>query len=545
MSNKNKSSERKRPKREIKVKKPEQGQLGKATTAQPPLAAWNTTETIPGAPRNLLNTLNATDFNSATLDNFSNPAGTTIFLVILLHILFFHQWNVRKRRKDVLVSYRTLVVKRQYHKVWLAMLSHPPAQNLRRRRRRRGLSSPSNNSPELLGGEERIDDPSQQQQQQQQQQQDIRTRIQTAAKQIGSWAYQSGFALMLYNSHMIWSCRALEVFYNFSEFQQKDKQMMGGTTNMVFHSVHPWQYLRVLVALTAVALLIELRFSHTLLRISKRLSAATDSSPIITTGDSSSEHDASNHSRIQQKILQRPIGTATALTAALLVVFRDQFEYVPLQVLPFLDNQWILLGLSIPASVTTMFCLCILWYLSYPHHPGTSVICGILSGWMLSTGITDFVAEPWWGNSLLGLLLLLSCLSVRASSIRDRQCTERSSSHNPTWIPCIDFVAWNRRGQSIIVIGGSSPDEWERNYQSSGLNRSLLDDDSSFSDSSDDGESSDDNDSAVSGLYGRIPATFADNFDESDDNENDIEMPSLENGRSQTVRSRHGGNQSR
>lgn len=475
-----------------------------------------------GTPTSLPETLIAPDFDPASLNAFSNQSRTSVLLVVFLHLLFLHQWNIRKRRKDLLVSYRIIVQKRQYHKLGLGLLSHPPIQN----KRQRGSAQTESSAGTRIGDEGRTDN-------QQQQQQDIRSHIIAVAKQIVIWAYQSGAALMLYNSHMVWSCRSLEVFYNFSEFQ-----LGGGPDVMTIYSAHPFQYARVLFALTAVAMLIELRFAHMLLRISRKLSISTDSSTIPTTSmdnDTSSDHDGTNHSRIQKKIAVRPIGTLTALSSALLILFREQFEYVPLQVLPFLDNRWLLLGISLPGSVTTIFCLCILAYLSYPNHPGTSVVCGVLSGMLWSAGLTSFAQEPYWGNSLIAVYVLVCCLSVRASGIHDRQWTDRIASS--TWLPCIDFVSWNRRGQHLRG-GGNGAEEWDRNSISS-LNRTSNENSSSFNDD-DSSDDSSDVSSDQDGLYGRIPSNFGESFDENDETGDDIEMPLLESGRAQTVRSRRG-----
>ena len=507
------------------------------TISQLPLSLLlegNNTILAGGTPRLLHETLAAPDFDPATFDAFSNPTATSAVLVILLHFIFIHQWNVRKRH--VLVSYRAIVQQRQYHKLWLAILSHPAG---------RGSQSPqSSESPTTttavalnsnVDQERRSDNQQQQQQQdirtlmnnnveqegrsdnQQQQQQDIRTLITSMAMS----AYHSGAALMLYNSHIVWSSRALEVFYNFSEFYQQQDGDSATVESKVICSAHPLQYLRVLIALTTIALLIEFRFSYALLKISKKL---------MTTNmnGADEDHDGTNYTHIQRKILKRPVGTLTSLSAALVVIFREQFEYVPLQVIPFVDNQWLLLGLfSIPASLTTILCLCILMGL----HPGTPVICGFVSGSLWSIGLTTFAKEAYWGNSFIAVFLVLSCISIRASTIHDRQWTDWTSSS--TWIPCVDFVAWNYRGQSLWG-GGNGPEEWGTSSSGS-LNRAF-DDDSSSTDSDVPSADSSSDSSDHDELYGRIPSNFGDSFDENDD----IEMPSLVNGRAQTVRSRRG-----
>ena len=483
-----------------------------------------------------------------------NPTVTSVLLIVILHLLFLYQWSGRKRRNEVLVSYRVLVAKRQYHKVWLAILSHPPAQN-----HHHPLGHPE--SPAMIGfigGETgrsgSFRNSNNNENNHPQQQHDIRSRITAKAREFGSWAYESGFALMLFNSHILWSCRSLEAYYNFnlsqshhgtnsseSETINVGSELPAPAQNFSFQ-VHPLQYVRVMFALTGIALLMELRFSHLLLKISKRLSGSdspasqgpTDLNNSITLPTNGGERRSSNHNRIQKKILQRPIGTLTALTSGLVYVFRQHFEYIPLQVFPFIDNRWLLLGFKLPPPLTSFLCWFILAYLSYPSHPITSVVCGFLSGFLWGLGFTSFLQEPYWGNSIVIGYLLMCCMSIRASGYSERERNERNSSP-PTWIPCIDFVSWNRRGEAIrssSVTGAVDQDP----QPSSDNSLSTNDDDSSSGDGSASFNSSDHD-----GLYGRIPQ-FGESFDDNDDannNHNDIEMaPLLENERNQTVRSR-------
>jgi len=494
----------------------------------------------------------------ASANDYLTTTGTSALLIVLIHVIFVYQWNGRKvRRKEVLVSYNVLVKRGQYHKLFLAILSHPPAIDYHSPLRGHGNQTGTTGffEGEGLSALNTPDD--------NRQPQDIQSRIFAIGGQLGNFAYQSGFASMLFNSHIIWSCRSLEAFYNFNLshrrqlFESQHFEHVGSANrnrNVPLHDqegdedaliVNSLQYVRVIFALAAIALTLELRFSHSLLKVSKLLQGGSDSSGLSISVDMNNAlameeggRSTTYHSRIQHKILHRPIGTLTALTSSLVYVFRHSFEYVPLQVLPFVDNRWLLLGFSLPPAITSTLCWCILAYLSYPSHPVTPVMCGLLSG-LCWTLFTSFLAEPYWGNSVIGCVLLMCCMSIRANGYSAREGNEGNMSA-PTWIPCIDFVSWNRRGERIRSVGTSSVmGGWDSPQASWSEDAASLDNDESDGNSSRSSEA----------LYGRIPY-FGESFDDFDDSNNrngatsDIEMsPRLESERIQnTVRSRRGVN---
>ena len=498
------------------------------------------------------------------LDSYRTP--TSFSLIVLLHVIFIYHWLFRKSRRDLLVSYRVIVQKRQYHKVWLAMLSHPPAKhsnighNPRHRSGNGGFAASlsasgsfedgehdrNNNNSNNTGGSD----------------QDLRNRLQEKAIQYALWAYQSGFALMLYNSHILWSCRALEVHYNTvssseyyknmyyytgasqpshpSENNNSNNNKQDQATGPIIR-VHPLQYLRVLFSLTFMALVLELRVSSLLLKIAARgslSSSGSDTDLTIrftdnTTGNSNrqrgrqSSESGSTTDRIQHRLLYRSIGTLTSLSCALLIVFQHRFEYVPLQVFPFLDNRWLLVGLSLPAFITPFLCLFILAILSMPSHPVTSVCYGLFSGILWSFGLISFLEEPYWGNSLILAIILVSCASIKATGYSSTSSsiappttsttrggfTNASNPNTPAaWVPCIDFVSWNRRGERMRTF-----EERERSASSSNVTASEEEDETV--------PSTDDDDSSSGGvgsssfreddLYGRLP-DLSENLEDED-----------------------------
>jgi hypothetical protein len=450
--------------------------------------------------------------------SLATSSTTTMVIVLLIHVLFLHQWNSRKQRKDLLVSYSILVHKRQYYKLWLALLSHPPS------------SSSSSSSSSQTNNNNMMDWEQQQQQQQQQLPLEWRLPIRTLLGQAASWAYQSGFALLLYNSHLLWSCRALEGWYNYQQFQiiiSLSPEVVG----------RPFQYARVLLALTTVALLVELRFSYILLQVCKRLGgpdAMTSSVMMIQLSSQEPTLAApTSHNRMQQKIIRKPIGTLTGLTCALTAVFHYHFEYIPLQVLPFVDNRLLLLGFSVPVTLSLLLVFGVLGYLSYPSRTLGPIVCGLASGVLWCLGVTTFLQDVYWGSSLAMFLVFLCALSLRASDNPTREPIldthhHHHRRHHRTWVPCVDFVSWNRRGEQV------REEYWDP------LSRHVPHSEDSSNDDSDD-DDSDDEDSMDSSS--RLEDS------DNDNNSDDLELAPLllsseQQGSShhhyQTVRARRG-----
>jgi uncharacterized membrane protein (UPF0136 family) len=417
------------------------------------------------------------------LEDKGESTSTTTMVIVLIHVLFLHQWNARKQRKDLLVSYSILVYKRQFYKLWLALLSHPP-------------SGTTSMDWEQLPLEWRL-------------------RIRTLLGQVASWAYQSGFALLLYNSHLLWSCRALEGWYNYQQFHNNTDEGVG----------RPFQYARVLLALTTIALLVELRFSYILLQVCKRLGGPDTMTSVMIQFQEPTMAPTTSHNRMQQKIIKRPIGTLTGLTCALTAVFHYHFEYIPIQVLPFVDNRLLLLGFSVPVTLSLLLVFGVLGYLSYPSRTLAPIVCGLASGVLWSLGVTTFLQDAYWGISWALFMVVLCALSLRASDNPTREPIIMDTHHqnHRTWIPCVDFVSWNRRGERV------REDYWDTHSR-----HVPHSDDSSNDDDDDDDDDSDD-------------SMDSSQLDDSD-NDNDLELAPLlsseQQGNShhhyQTVRARRG-----
>lgn len=361
------------------------------------------------------------DDAAAALDPFTMYP-TTISLIVLMHVLFLYQWQRRLPRKRLVITYQSIVRRKRFHKVWLALLSHPPAVatqddpsslsgggDVAMRERDLHSFSPSvamgsPDSDRWMPGNGLV----------QQRFQDV---TEWGKRQWGllSSGSLSGFPLLLYNSHVLWSCRALEQIYNAED---------------------AWRYARCLIALTTLAVGIELCLSHALVQAILRRQQQVDPS-----ADSFGEIqpnfdnvDPSFLGQLRQKVQKRTIGTMTTLAAALLVLFRHQYMEIGVAVLPFFTDRF----LSKYPTLAYCFSMAILAVLARCNHP-VGVVTGALvgMGWVMFSW--DFLADAYHGTCMAVVLLLLTLLSLKGES--------------PHLFPCIDYVSWYD-ADSIAALAG-------------------------------------------------------------------------------------------
>lgn len=178
-------------------------------------------------------------------------------------------------------------------------------------------------------------------------------------------------------------------------------------------SLHDLQYARVLLGLTIVALLLELRLSHNVLGMNRVDSASRN---VVST---------------RRAILNRSIVTPTMLTSALLVLYRGEFPFVAIKILPFVPT-----FRGVDPALSFFSCIVLLVTLSWKSHPVTSVVCGTLSGLLWTAGFTSFLANVYWSSCLLFVLTIMCALSMRSSS----------PHRLAAYVTCVDYVAWDQRG---------------------------------------------------------------------------------------------------
>jgi hypothetical protein len=339
-----------------------------------------------------------------SLHNQSTSTPVTIALLVVIHLLFFYQWNARTKRRDILVSYRTLVEKKHYHKAVLAFLSHPPTKP-RQNQNTNTNSSPTSPSLSLSLTEN-----------------SSRGRrcfllardwIRFRSSSLTNGRHLSGLPLLFYNAHILWSCRALEM-----------------------ESETPWGYARLLLGITMVGVAAELYLTHYLLQVLEYRNHAT-STPIMIAMTSRRRRRSRQQSTLlaqhhDQIVTHRTMGSLTLTTCALLLVFRYRFPDAALQVLPFLSSRVFLLD---DPGLSYLFSTMILTGLSFGTHPVAGVLCGTFSGWLWGVGMTSFFQEGYWASGLMFMYAFLCLLSLKVSGSR--------------WIPCIDSVGWDSRGNIL------------------------------------------------------------------------------------------------
>ena len=334
------------------------------------------------------------------------PYPTTLVIILLLHILYVLHWNTKRTKRQLLVSYQQLLQRKQFHLAIRAILSHPPVEPLLHGGANDHVvsSSPSllavdmghavdphnNNNNNYTSWKERMH-------------QRLKPLIQ---------GHLSGLPLLLYNSHILWSCRALEpALTNFNDppdDRTEEKK----------------DYLYSILSWAALSLLLELLLSHRLLLTLKRRFGIIGSN---SNDFGSIQPEYSTLPNARRVVLHRGMGSLTGLTAAVLWIFHQSFPYVQLEPLP---------GLSIPLFVPLSYSLClsILTVLSWRIHPVTPVFCGTVTGILWSAGLIRFLGNVYWGRCLVLWGTALCALSLK---------------HTTLDIPCIDYVSWDHRGRIL------------------------------------------------------------------------------------------------
>jgi len=301
------------------------------------------------------------------------PYPSTLFVIFLLHLIFLYQWNRRQSRKHCLVSYRNILQRKQYYRVAIAILSHPSIDN-----ERSGLSIEFGSAP-TEGEWARWQ------------------RIKRIYLYPLTHGHLSGLPLLVYNCHMLWSCRSIELMFPSS-----------------------WHYLRSLVALATLSLALELRFAHILERRTALYSGRTSFSTL--------QPDFGQRAsivRLRRRVLNGTIGTCTATIFAVMFLFRLSFPYVQLQLLPII---------SIPLLpwLSNFLCAALLISLSWKYHPIIPMMSGTMSGFLWILGF-NFLAKLYWGSSLLLVWIGIPC----ALSLKQKY---------PGLVPFVDYVSWDSQG---------------------------------------------------------------------------------------------------
>ena len=425
------------------------------------------------------------DYGSATPYHY-DYYGTTLSIIFLLHLVYFHQWNARRARRDVCTSYDQLVGRKQYYRAVLAFASHPPsvaaegeggASEFVGDAASSGddYSAPSEGTRSSPSSSSASSSPG------------PRGRLLCgmippaaffrATLPLRGRGSLSGLPLLAYASHVLWQCRALEELYDSYDGSivlgvtggdagggsSGPAPLAGIGTSQIavedldlllprragdvyddddgHHRPPSWSeggcssYLRVLSALALTSLLLELSLIRYVLR---RVDGIANFDGYRTTP--------------RQLLSHRAMCSIASLSTAVLGVYDSHFPYTPPPVLPFVGNVPFLPSSSSGGFVSRLLSMLLLMGLSRGIHPITSVVSGMWSGYLWSWGLTSFLGTRYWGNVTLLVSAMAILLSLKAQPSH--------SACMKLLFPCIDYVGWDEVGDIIVNDGrggGTTP----------------------------------------------------------------------------------------
>mmetsp|Transcript_11453 Transcript_11453/g.17004 ORF Transcript_11453/g.17004 Transcript_11453/m.17004 type:complete len:547 (+) Transcript_11453:67-1707(+) len=382
--------------------------------------------------------------------------GTTLLLIIVLHIIYVYQWNRRYSKQDVCTNYEQLVEKKQYYRAVVAVMSHPPVDG--------GERGGSNTVTAAVVGSNDSDAPSTTNSNN-----GIAATANTgisrfvpcltflhrflhSARRIKQQYVDrllqplvsgslSGLPLLAFCSHILWQCRALEELYvdyggtlvgrvldhaeGIDRIGTGAIHMKTTESQLEQHEPDRYAYVRVLVTLALTALLLELKYLRDILR---RLNRTID-------------YDNSRNSP-QNLLKQRSMVSLCSLCGALLTVYDAHFPFIQIPLLPFVRVSFLT-----NSSFNKTLMILMLFVLGHRVHPFTSVISGIVSGALWSLQLTSFLGTKYWGDMMLWSLGIAIMLSLKANTTY-------------TWpsavIPCLDYVSWNRDGEVVNTAASNA-----------------------------------------------------------------------------------------
>ena len=359
---------------------------------------------------------------------------TSICLIICVHLVFAYQWKKRTTRKDVISSYRTILVKRQYHRALISVFSHPMSD--------RAASHEVIQANIPMGNE--MNEP-------------VHSHTMESSRSIAAKIKimlrpfingpLSGLPSLAYVSHIIWQCRALEELFDYSSdrhYASMHHSTFNTTAIIASDSIlqksfrsdssrisapakyeESYQYHRVVVALMFTSLFLDLIATHIGVKYFQGLVRRTSAGQ-----------------QMIDRISDRGICSLAPLSTALLVIYSIYFPHTSISVLPLLNTTRI--GLS-SSGMGFALSYIILSLLSYRSYPLVGMLCGSMSGLLFTNGFTTFLAGSYSGNCLIVLLAFLVSIGYKAEYL----CNLRRRRTLPgiDWLPCIDSVLWDENGQ--------------------------------------------------------------------------------------------------
>mmetsp|Transcript_17890 Transcript_17890/g.28084 ORF Transcript_17890/g.28084 Transcript_17890/m.28084 type:complete len:553 (-) Transcript_17890:39-1697(-) len=415
-----------------------------------------------GSSQFLLHPQSIQDPNKSLYENY----GTTLLLIIVLHIIYVYQWNKRYSKKDVCTNYEQLVEKKQYYRAVVAVMSHPPVDG----GERGGSNNTTATTTAVVGS---IDSEAASTNTNNGNAATATTgiarfipcltflhRFLHSARRIKQQHVDrflqplvsgslSGLPLLAFCSHILWQCRALEELYveyggtlvgrvldpaeGIDRIGTGAIHMKTAESQLEQHEYDSYAYFRVLVTLALTALLLELKYIRGIVRRLDRTIGSIDNS----------------RNSPQNILKQRSMVSLCSLCGALLTVYDYHFPFIQIPLLPFVRVSFLT-----NSSFNKTLLILILFVLGHRVHPISSVISGVVSGALWSLQITSFLGTKYWGDMMLWSLAIAIVLSLKANTTY-------------TWpsavIPCLDYVAWNREGEVVNTAASNVVNQSERN----------------------------------------------------------------------------------
>ena len=357
---------------------------------------------------------------------------TTLSLLLIIHAVFIYQIIKKSTRDEVSTSFRRIVIKKQFHRAVLALISHPPISNARLVLSapeddqspvevEMGNTSPGQRPIENLFGRF------------------ISGKLKAFVNPFINGKF-SGLPLLAYLCHCIWQCRPLEEIYDYGydRLQGSHHPTFNMTTIIEADTILQkyfqtktshgntskedlsFLYYRVLLVLALTALSTHLLLTKLLVTMLR--------------------NRTSGHAFLD-RLMDRDYATLTSLATALVILYTAHFPYTSISVLPGMDTSIMWVSWS---SVGFILTYGILTLLSFRTRNITSVFHGSLSALLFLNGWSTFLATRYWGNWLVILGGFVCALSIKAEYQSTRQQGHYRTAID--WLPCIDSVLWNENG---------------------------------------------------------------------------------------------------
>ena len=362
---------------------------------------------------------------------------TTVLLLVLVHVVFIYQLIKSRTKHHLSTSYRRIVVKKQFYRAVLALLSHPPISSANFT-----LSTTETQVPVQVEMGDDDTEPSTLRYQGiadgQGLLRSLPKRLEVLMDPLLNGTF-SGLPLLAYISHIIWQCRPLEEVYDYSydKLHGYHHPAFNMTTvldaDKVLHTYFQTQtshakvskedqsflYYRVLLVLSLTALCTHLLLTHFIVAFARQR----------------------RRHALMDRLMDDNYCTLTSLATALVTIYTAHFPYTSISVVPLFSTSTIRVSWS---SVGFIPIFVILTLLSFRTCNVTGVFHGSLSGLLWVNGWTTFLATSYWGNWFTALLAFACAISYKI----EYQSMQHEGNYRTAidWLPCIDSVLWNENG---------------------------------------------------------------------------------------------------